>query len=237
MSRLILASGLSKRYNAVLALNEVGFEIAEGQSLAFIGPNGAGKSSLLRILAGISRADSGILSGLEAFRAAYVPDSLDFPAGGSAFAWLSFVARLKGAAKGSREAAALAGRALESMGLTERARRPAAGFSRGMKQRLLFAQALIGEPDLLLLDEPASGLDPLWTIEWKDTLCDLKRAGATIVFSTHRIDDAFEMADRVLLFDRGKLLRDEAPGAWRSGGEIAPERRFLSLVGRGQPDA
>jgi ABC-type multidrug transport system ATPase subunit len=102
-----------------------------------------------------------------------------------------------------------------------------------MKQRLLFAQALIGEPDILLLDEPASGLDPLWTIEWKETLRALKAGGATILFSTHRIDDAVEMADRILLIDKGKLLRDEDPGAWRHADAGGQERRFLSFVGRG----
>jgi Cu-processing system ATP-binding protein len=232
MSRRIRASGLSKRYGTLLALDGVGFEVAEGQSIALIGPNGAGKSSLLRIFGGITRPDSGLLEGLADFRSSYVPDGIEFPRGSSALSWLAFAARIKGAATGRREALSLASRALESLGLGAHAHREAALFSRGMKQRLLFAQALIGGPELLLMDEPASGLDPVWTIEWKQRLGALKAGGATIIFSTHRIDDASALSDRLLLLDGGKILLDEDSAAWRGGEEGDAERRFLSLLGR-----
>jgi ABC-type multidrug transport system ATPase subunit len=102
-----------------------------------------------------------------------------------------------------------------------------------MQQRLLFAQALLGSPDLYLMDESASALDPLWAIEWKTRVAALKEVGATVLFSTHRLEDAAALGDRVFLFDRGRLLRDEQGAAWRSGEERDLDRRFLGIVGNG----
>jgi len=232
-ARFLRVSALSKRYGALLALDGVSFEVGEGQCLALIGPNGAGKSSLLRILGGTARADSGKVEGIESFRLAYVPDRLEFPSSTSALDWLVFLARLKGAARRRPEADAVARRALESVGLGDVADKEASGLSRGMQQRLLFAQALLGEPDIVLMDEPASALDPIWAIDWKEKLASLRRSGTTVIFSTHRVGEASALADRVLLFHRGRLLRDEASGYWRAFGEGGAERRFLELVGGG----
>ena len=233
MSRLIHAEGLTKRFGPTLALDSLSFDLIEGRSVALIGPNGAGKSSLLRILAGISRPDSGTVTGLESFRVSYIPDKLEFPAGFSALSWLSYVSRLKESAKGRRKSEREAMRALESLGLGSYADREAARLSRGMQQRLLFAQALLGGPDLYLMDESASALDPLWAIEWKSRVAALKAVGATVLFSTHRLEDAAALGDSILLFDRGRLLREEEGAAWRSIGEGGLDRRFLELVGSG----
>jgi ABC-type multidrug transport system ATPase subunit len=233
MPKRIRVEGLRKRFGPVMALDGLSFDLEEGQCVALIGPNGAGKSSLLRLLAGIARSDGGRIEGLESFRSSYIPDSLEFPAGSSALAWLAYLARLKGAAKGRREAELSAMRALGSLGLSAHAEREAASLSRGMKQRLLFAQALLGGPDLYLMDESSSGLDPVWTIEWKARVEALKSVGATIVFSTHRLEDAAALGDRIFLLSRGRLLRDEGAFAWRSGGERRAERRFLDLIGEG----
>ena len=214
-------NGLCKRYGPVLALDRVSFEVEGGSSLALVGPNGAGKSSLLRIMAGAARPDSGRILGLELCRRAYVPDGLVFPQATSALDWLEFLARLKGAAS-RLEARSQAERALGRFGLAENASAPATGLSRGMQQRLLLAQASLGEPDLLLMDEPASALDPAWSAEWRAMIAGLRRRGATVLFSTHRLEDALELSDRVLLFRGGKLERDVTPEAWRSasGAEV-----------------
>lgn len=219
---------LCKRYGPVLALDRVSFEVEGGSSLALVGPNGAGKSSLLRILAGAARPDSGRIFGLRLCRCAYVPDGLVFPQTTSALDWLKFLARLKGAAS-RREARCQAERALERFGLAKVASAPVAGLSRGMQQRLLLAQASLGEPDLLLMDEPASALDPAWSAEWRAMIWGLRRRGATVLFSTHRLEDALELSDRVLLFRDGNLERDVTPEAWRSASEAEP---FLPWTGR-----
>jgi len=233
MSRLIHAEGLTKRFGSTLALDGLSFDLREGQSVALIGPNGAGKSSLLRLLAGISRPDSGTIEGLESFSASYIPDKLEFPAGFSALSWLSYIARLKDPERSRRKAEREATRALESLGLGSSAEREASRLSRGMQQRLLFAQALLGSPDLYLMDESASALDPLWAIEWKTRIAALRDVGATVLFSTHRLEDASALGDRIFLFDRGRLLRDEEGAAWRLRGERDLDRRFLELVGSG----
>ena len=233
MSKLIRALGLTKRFGLTLALDDLTFDLSEGQCVALVGPNGAGKSSLLRLLAGISEADSGSIVGLDAYRASYVPDSLEFPAGVSALSWLSYVARLKGAAESRGKAERATMHALESLGLASHANREAVRLSRGMRQRLLFAQALLGSPDLYLMDESASALDPLWAIEWKTRVGALKSVGATIIFSTHRLEDAAALGDRVFLMGGGRLIGEEDGSAWRSLGPGALDRRFLELLGSG----
>lgn len=233
--RSVRVVGLSKRFGRLLALREVGFELLEGQGVALIGPNGAGKSSLLRILAGASSPDAGSVEGLEAFSSAYVPDALEFPSSVTVLEWMAYAARLKGAASKRRDALSAAEEALAAVGLSESRDREASTLSRGMKQRLAFAQALLGEADLYLMDEPASALDPLWAIDWKEKIADLRSRGATILFSSHRIDEAVALSDRVLLFGAGRIVSDEPASAWRpSGAGFAAgfaERRFRNLVG------
>ena len=162
-----------------------------------------------------------------------MPDNLEFPAGASALSWLVYMARLKCVADSRSKAERAATLALESLGLAAHAGREAAGLSRGMRQRLLFAQALLGNPDLFLMDESASALDPLWAIEWKMQVATLKSEGATIIFSTHRLEDAAALGDRVFLMGGGRLVCEEAGLAWRSLGPRALDRRFLELVGSG----
>jgi ABC-type multidrug transport system ATPase subunit len=217
--RKIVAEGLVKRHGSLLALDGVGFELEERRSLAVVGPNGAGKSSLLRILAGVSLPDEGRIAGLEDFRVGYLPDTLDLPAGASAKSWLAWLARLKGAVRGRRAANDLALRVLAEAGLAEAAGRDAATFSRGMKQRLAFAQAILGEPDLLIMDEPTSALDPVWATWWRERLLRLRSSGTTLILSTHRLDELDELSDSFILLLEGKVASDEDSSAWLAEAE------------------
>jgi lipooligosaccharide transport system ATP-binding protein len=216
---LIHARGLTKRFGAFVAVDAVDFDVAKGESFGFLGPNGAGKTSTMRMIGCVSPVSDGRLVVLGRdprrdgpairSRVGVVPqqDTLDTEL--SVRENLLIYGRYFGLSRD--ECARRADELLEFAQLTERANDTVEPLSGGMKRRLTIARALINEPDLLLLDEPTTGLDPqarhlLW-----DRLYRLKQRGVTLVLTTHYMDEAEQLCDRLVVMDKAKIVAEGSP--------------------------
>lgn len=223
MKEPICISKVEKKFTKKQALSPFSLTIEPGTCVALCGGNGAGKSTLLRILAGIHKPDAGTISGRKEYSYGFMPDFIQIPPGVSGRDWLTYLARLKGVSlKQVKDV-------LELTGLTEAADRDAASYSRGMLQRLLFAQMVLGDPDVLLMDEPGNGLDPFWVDEWKKWILQYRDQGKTILFSSHMLRDVLAVADRVVVLHEGQMITDEPVHVWLKD-SLEPEERFLRLI-------
>lgn len=228
-------TGFAKRYPAGwlglgrwTAVTGLTLRLAPGQVVGILGPNGSGKSTVLKALAGLIRPSAGScrVFGHEAgsdaarMRVGYLPESPRFSPHLSAREVLAFCAGLSGFTGWHR------GLRVQQMlhwsGLAELADRPIGGFSKGMVQRLGLAQAILHDPDLVLLDEPADGLDPAARLGLDRLLCDLAAHGRTIVFTSHLLSQADSICDRIALLGAGRLLADGPPAELLGGEASAP---------------
>jgi lipooligosaccharide transport system ATP-binding protein len=218
-SPLIRARGLTKRFGSFTAVDAVDFEVAPGESFGFLGPNGAGKTSTMRMIGCVSPVSGGELEVLGRdprvdgprirSRIGVVPqqDTLDTEL--SVRENLVIYGRYFGLSRA--ECRRRADELLDFAQLSERADDQVEPLSGGMKRRLTIARALINEPDLLLLDEPTTGLDPqarhlLW-----DRLYRLKQRGVTLVLTTHYMDEAEQLCDRLVVMDKAKIVAEGSP--------------------------
>ncbi|MEP7027578.1 MAG: ABC transporter ATP-binding protein [Candidatus Eisenbacteria bacterium] len=205
---MIRIEGLVKRYGAVTAVDGLSFEVERGETFALIGPNGAGKTTTLKVLLGLARPDAGSVrigpAGLvpsdPAARIAlgYVPQRVEFPPGRTVREVLGFFADLRGL-----DAAAVDG-ALGRVGLAALSARRACELSGGYTQRLSLAQALLGDPALLVMDEPTASLDPEATWEFRTLIEQLRLEGKTILLCSHLLSEVERVADRVLILVAGR---------------------------------
>ena len=233
---MISVSNVSKTYGGfggrTRALEGVSLEIPRGETLGLIGPNGAGKTTLLSCLLGFLRPDTGTITvdgkavddlSIRA-RTGYMPERLGFDRDLSGGAFLAHHWRLAGGdpARTREEVAAAADRVKLEPGVLSRRLRT---YSRGMLQRLGVAQATLGAPDLLFLDEPASGTDPLGVAVVRDRILEAKARGATIVLNSHQLAEVERVCDRVVFIDRGRLTQTET----LRGEEAAPRRGILRV--------
>lgn len=221
----IRVSQVSKQYNAVQALTDVSLECRKGEIFGLIGHNGAGKSTLFRLMLGLDTATSGSIqingadvSGAQ-FRdvrrkVGYLPENVVLYDNLSGLETLQFFARLKGAPQSQCQPL------LEKVGLGHAARRRVNGYSKGMRQRLGFAQALLGDPQLLFLDEPTNGLDPEAIRDFYRILHELKQQGVTIVLTSHILSEIQSRVDRLALLANGKL---------QAMGSVAQLRQDMAL--------
>jgi ABC-2 type transport system ATP-binding protein len=220
MTALIEAEGLVKRFRKVQALDGLDLAIPSGQITAILGPNGAGKTTLIRTIATLLRPDAGRLQvlGLDVERRPVAVRRLIGLAGQSAAVEatmtgrenLVMVARLYGQRR--RQAGASAAGVLGRLGLTEAADRPVRTYSGGMRRRIDLGASLVGSPRLLLLDEPTTGLDPLGRIELWDAIRDLGASGTDILLSTQYLDEADQLAARIVIIDAGRVIAEGTPG-------------------------
>lgn len=210
----VMARGLTKRYQGTVALSDVSLELKKGEIFGLMGPNGAGKTTLLRILATLTKPDSGEfkVNGIPHTNAREVRREIGFTNDVLGVyddmlvgEYLEFFARASGVELD------LVGYAVDEtlslVDLTGMKFQPVDGLSRGMKQRLAFARAIIAKPSLLLLDEPASGLDPLARLELKELLLRMARKGTTVVISSHVLEDLAEVSHRIGVLKNGILIR------------------------------
>jgi heme exporter protein A len=208
---------IEKRYGALVALRRLSLSISPGEVVALFGANGSGKTTLLRLAAGLIRPTAGkiVFTTREGNPAGDVRSRIGFLAH-STFLYddltaeenLNFFAQLYG----GRDTKARVPLALEQCGLAARAKSPVRTFSRGMRQRLALARALINQPSLLLLDEPTTGLDRLgldWLVQ---VLADHRASGGTLLMSTHGQSPILQVATRAILLDRGVVVADSGPG-------------------------
>jgi heme exporter protein A len=228
------ARGLQRRYGALKALDHVDLTLARGEFLTIFGPNGAGKSTLLKVLASLVRPSGGSLSvfGLDPRahpdqvkrRLGLIAHSGFLYGGLTARDNLLFFARLYDL-PGS---AARVERMLEEVGLSDRADDFVRTFSRGMQQRLCIARALLHDPDLVLLDEPYTGLDQHASRMLRGILDQVRGRGRTVVMVTHHLEEGLGLSSRVAIMTRGRLAW-ESPAA--SLTRDALERTYLDIVG------
>ena len=211
MSSLTL-SRLTRRFGPVLALDAVSFAVEPGERVALLGHNGAGKSTLMKIVLGLIAASGGEVEvlgarpGSSAARAgtAYLPENVAFHPALTGREQLRTYLALRGGQ--IRQADAL----LDRVGLHDAADRRIGTYSKGMRQRIGLAQALIGQPRLLVLDEPTSGLDPVSRREFYALLDDLAAEGASILLSSHALTEVEARTDRILILARGRLVAEGA---------------------------
>ena len=215
----LVIQGLSKTYgNGVKALDNVSLTIPTGM-FGLLGPNGAGKSTLMRILATLQEADSGtamlgdldVLNDKEAVRKVlgYLPQEFGVYPRVSAYQMLDHIALLKGVTNGG-ERKALVEALLQKVNLWEHRKRRIAGFSGGMKQRFGIAQSLIGEPKLIIVDEPTAGLDPGERNRFYNLLTEIGE-NVVVILSTHIVQDVQELCSNMAIINKGKLLFAGAP--------------------------
>jgi ABC-2 type transport system ATP-binding protein len=212
------AAGLTKTYSgpfgraAVEALRGVDLEVPRGTAFGLIGLNGAGKTTLIKILLGIVRPSAGSIRLLDGdpndpavrARIGYLPERLALPQTWTPPAFLASVARLKGL-RGFRDEIE---RQLARVGLASDADRRIGGFSKGMKQRLGLAAALLGAPELLVLDEPSDGVDPLGRVEIRKMLAEERSRGATLLLNSHLLSETERICDRIAIMSEGRLVRE-----------------------------
>jgi len=193
------------------ALDGLNLQVEAGEVFGLLGPNGAGKTTTLKILLGLIFPTSGTarilgkeLGDVSArARIGYLPENPYFYVHLTALEFLNYVAELFGLARDERRRRV--GQLLERVGLEASRHVPLGKFSKGMVQRVGIAQALINDPQLIFLDEPMSGLDPLGRREVRDLILDLKKQGKTVFFSTHILSDAETLCNRVAILNRGRL--------------------------------
>ena len=206
----IEARGVAKYYGALHAVDGVDLTVQRGEIFGLIGHNGAGKSTLFNLMLGLTEPSAGeiLVNGASVrgrdFRAArrhigYLPENVVLYDNLSGLETLRFFARLKGAVLAQCEPT------LVRVGLADAAKRPLREYSKGMRQRLGFAQALLGEPSVLFLDEPTNGLDPQAIRDFYVTLRDLRDAGVTVLITSHILAELQERVDRLAIMALGKM--------------------------------
>jgi ABC-2 type transport system ATP-binding protein len=231
---------LTRDYNGLRAVDSITFNVEAGEIFGFLGPNGAGKTTTIKILTGQLRPTSGTarVAGCDVVQER---QSLK-PKIGVVFEYqnlyerlsardnLVFAARLYGVPRGRVD------QVLAQVGLTDRARDRIKNYSNGMKQRLLIARALLHEPEVLFLDEPTRGLDPNVAREIRAIITALSRQGVTVFLTTHYMEEADQLSDRVAIIDRGHIVALNTPAQLKAthgeGEKTTLEDVFVKLTGR-----
>lgn len=213
---MIRVTNLSKHYGTRLAIDTLNFEAQQGEILGFLGPNGAGKTTTMRILTGYMPPTSGtatvagfdvVAESLEARkRVGYLPETVPLYTDMTVFNYLKFMADLRHLP--NAEDVVL--ETLDMVGLLDRANGYISNLSKGMRQRVGLAQALIHKPEVLILDEPTIGLDPAQIIEVRNLIREVGKE-RTVLLSTHILSEAQQICDRILIINKGKIVVEDTP--------------------------
>jgi ABC-2 type transport system ATP-binding protein len=232
---MIRVSGLTKDYGNRRAVDHVTFEAQQGEILGFLGPNGAGKTTTMRILTGYMPPTDG-----EAFvggynvvdeslevrrRVGYLPETVALYTDMAVFDYLKYMADLRQLP----DAEERVDEVLETMGLSDRSAGTIANLSKGMRQRVGLAQALLHRPEVLILDEPTIGLDPGQVVEVRNLIREIGKE-RTVLLSTHILSEAQNICDRVLIINKGRIVAEDTPEKLQSR-LLGAERVFLRVSG------
>src|SRR6476661_8545439 len=232
----VIIRQVQKRFGSTRAVDGVDLEITPGIT-GLLGPNGAGKTTLLRMVATVLAPDAGSLRVLDADpasadgrlairrRLGYLPQELGFYRGFTAFDFVDYVAILKEMTD-RRARHNEVRRVLEAVGMADLMHKRIRALSGGMRRRVAIAQALLGDPDLLVLDEPTAGLDPEQRLRFRELL-SLRAGERTVLLSTHQTDDVAALCQRVVAFDAGKVRFDGTPAGLA---ELARDRVWIASV-------
>lgn len=238
---MIEVQHLTKRYGDLTAVSDISFNVASGQILGFLGPNGSGKTTTMRIITGFLPATGGTVkvSGFDIFedsfevrkRIGYLPETPPLYNDMTVASYLRFVARLKGMPRA--EIAEALDRALVRCGLTQVTDRVTGHLSKGYRQRVGLAQAIIHNPDVLILDEPTVGLDPQQIIEIRTLIKEL--AGAhTVVLSTHILPEVAQVCEKVVIINAGRVVKEDLIADLTKEGQTL-EEVFLHAIAQEDP--
>ena len=244
----LVAQDLQKSFNGNKAVAGVSFTIGKGEIFGLLGPNGAGKTTTIRILSTVLEADAGdaTIGGFSVRKSptevrkliGVCPQDLALYEDLSAMDNLIFFGRMEGLNGKEAKVQAMANLAL--MGLTERAKGKISKFSGGMKRRVNLAIALMGSPKLLVLDEPTVGIDPQSRNNIFETIYGLRDKGMTVLYTTHYMEEADRICDRVAIMDGGKIVAMDTPRGLRTKigdpDKVTLEDVFLKMTGRSLRD-
>ena len=213
---MIRVNSLTKDYGARRALDSISFEAEQGEILGFLGPNGAGKTTTMRILTGYMPPTDGeaIVAGFDVVgeslevrkRVGYLPETVPLYNDMTALEYLKFMADLRHIPNAQERAY----ESLEMVNLRDRATGYVGNYSKGMRQRLGLAQALLHRPEVLILDEPTIGLDPNQVVEVRSVIREIGKE-RTVLLSTHILSEAQQICDRVLIINKGKIVAEDTP--------------------------
>jgi ABC-2 type transport system ATP-binding protein len=235
---MIAVQGLTKYYGPIAAVEDLSFEVGQGEIVGFLGPNGAGKSTTMRILTAFAPATRGEarIAGYEVHqnplevkrRIGYLPERVPLYEEMVVSSFLNYVAELKGVSRANRVGEV--GEALERCGLSDMGNRLIANLSKGYKQRVGLAQALIGSPPVLILDEPTVGLDPAQIVEIRQMIKGL-RDKHTVLISTHILPEVAMLCERVIIINQGHIVAEEKIENLSDGsGATRLEEIFMRVV-------
>lgn len=238
MNAVVTLEKVVKRFGAVEAVGNVSFTLQPGSTIALVGHNGAGKSTLVKMMLGLVRPTSGLVRVLggepargaftERSRLGYLPENVAFHAALTGREALAFYARLKGQPMSAVEPL------LVRVGIGHAADRRVGGYSKGMRQRLGLAQALLGNPQLLLLDEPTTGLDPELRLSFYDILDELRERGVCILLASHALTELESRADRVIIMNRGVKVADGSLDELRRIAQLPTRIRVVTAAPEAQ---
>lgn len=233
---VVKMEGVVKAFGTVRAVDKLSLTVRQGEIMGFLGTNGAGKTTTIKMLLGFFRPDKGrveVLGGdpcVPSTRAkiGFMPEAAYYYPFLNVRDLLGFYGGLCGMARNAvkRRSEELIAR----VGLSEAGKKPLRSYSKGMLQRAGIAQALLHDPDLLILDEPFTGLDPLARINLRDLIIDLRRQGKTVFFSSHELSEAELICDRVAIIKRGALVSCGSVQELAGDGERNLERVFLKVL-------
>jgi ABC-2 type transport system ATP-binding protein len=234
---MIQVNGLVKDYGVRRALDNITFDANQGEIVGFLGPNGAGKTTTIRILTGYMPPTDGeaIVAGYDVVeeslevrkRVGYLPETVPLYNDMTAVDYLKFMAELRRIPN----AEVRAYETLELVDLEERADSYIGNFSKGMRQRVGLAQALLHRPEVIILDEPTIGLDPAQVVEVRKVIREIGR-DRTVLFSTHILSEAQQLSDRVLIINKGRIVAEDTPENLQSR-VLGAERVLLRVRGDG----
>jgi ABC-type multidrug transport system ATPase subunit len=225
---MIEVMGLRKEYDGVVAVDEISFKVEKGEIFALLGPNGAGKTTTIKAILGLINYEGEIsIDGMNVVargkeikkKIGYLPESVAFYDNLTALQTLQFFAELKGI----KDADLM--KLLKEVGLEKDANRKVGGFSKGMLQRLGLAQCLLGKPELLILDEPTTGLDAVGAYEVRKKIKELNERGVTILLSSHILSEVQELSHRVAIMNKGKIIAIDTVENLSKKLEIQPKLR------------
>ncbi len=237
---MIQVDNLTKRYGRFVALDRISFRARQGEIVGFLGPNGAGKTTTMRILTGYMPPTDGTakVAGLDVFedslevrrRVGYLPETVPLYRDMTTRGYLKFVAELRGVPRPKQRA----DEALERVGMQDRARSLIRSLSKGMRQRVGLAQAIVHDPQVLILDEPTIGLDPHQVQDLRALIRELGST-RTVLLSTHILSEAEQVCDRIVIIDRGHIVAEDTPDRLRE--TLSLGGRLFVRVDGGQTEA
>ena len=239
LAEVVRIEHATRTFGAVRAVDDLSLSLSEGEVMGFLGTNGAGKTTTIKMLLGLARPTSGVVSVFggdpsdPATRAkmGYMPEIAYYYPYLNARELLSFYGGLCGMDR--RTVRARTDELLETVGLAEAAKRPLKTYSKGMLQRAGVAQALLADPPLLVLDEPFTGLDPLARIHFRELMRSLRDKGKTIFFSSHELGETELLCDRVAIMKQGRCFYQGPVRQLAGEGERNLERLFLDVLEKG----